>query len=311
MVNRRHGTVAFLAVVGLPSQIAWGHPTGREYRGQWWLAWEWDELVMVNLSVLTLAYVVGWRNGNFRYASGLAFLLGIAAIAVALLSPLDVLGESLGWVHMLQHMLLMTIAAPLVVCGEPARVMLWSLPNRLRSARLVGRLWRSVWGTRSRRLWCNPWFALGLHTFVMWGWHFPPLCEAALQDPLVHDLEHVSMFAAAVVFWQAIVFPAGQLHPGPRQLRAGPSGAQPAISAGLLFVTSVAGMVLGALMALSPSVWYPSYVGRTAYWGWTPLEDQQLAGSLMWMPACAAYPLVAIIILFRWLVALDARSHFA
>ncbi len=303
----RSGWGRWLIAVGLiiscPS-VADAHPTRELWRGSWWTAWQWDGLVMTNLIVLGVVYGWGWRAAviaasrrkraafDWRLAGrGIAFVFGLLAIGIALQSPLDLLGESLGWVHMLQHMTLMTIAAPLAVMGRPVLMFAWALPRTMRSNPRVQGAMRGLWGTRSRRLWCNVWFALFLHTAAMWGWHYPPLYEAALNDPLVHDIEHLSMFAAAVIFWQAVLAP----------VRNGGVSSVPAVSVVALFITSVLGMGLGVLMALSPEVWYASYVGRTAVWGWTPLEDQQLAGTIMWMPACAAYPLAAICILLPWL----------
>jgi putative membrane protein len=272
---------------------AYAHTARADIEEEWWWAWQWDELVIINLCLLTFLYCLGWFKSAVALTRGVAFLLGIAAIALALLSPLDTLAEELGWVHMLQHMVLMTIAAPLVVYGWPARAVLWAVPRRIRKSKLAGRLWRMLLGTRSRRLWSNPWLVLLIHTSVLWGWHIPLMYEAALTSPLIHDLEHISMFLAAVLLWQMVLVP---MHG---------TTAQPAINAGVLFITSVAGMVLGVLMALSPYVWYPSYVGRTEYWGWTPMEDQQLAGTLMWVPACAVYAVVAIGMLAVWIAGLE------
>lgn len=248
--------IAIGLIISCPS-VADAHPTRELWQGSWWTAWQWDGLVMANLIVLGIVYGWGWRAAviaasrrqraafDWRLVGrGIAFVFALLAIGIALQSPLDLLGESLGWVHMLQHMTLMTIAAPLAVVGRPVLMFAWALPRAMRSNRRVQRAMRGLWGTRNRRLWCNVWFALILHAATMWGWHYPLLYEAALNDPLVHDIEHLSMFAAAVIFWEAVL----------ASVRNGGASSTPAVRVVALFVTSVLGMGLGVLMALSPEV---------------------------------------------------------
>jgi cytochrome c oxidase assembly factor CtaG len=181
-------------------------------------------------------------------------------------------------------MLLVTVAAPLFVLGAPGRVLLWALPASAR--RTTGRVWRRL--DRSTTALWHPLMAAGLYAVTLWLWHVPVLYEIALRDPVVHDLQHLSFFATACVFWRVLL--------GAASRRLHPLGA-----VFCLFATSLHASALGVLLTMSPRAWYVSYAGTTAAWGLTPLEDQQLAGLIMWMPACLVYALLALAIIAVWL----------
>ncbi len=144
----------------------------------------------------------------------LAFAGALLAIAIALLSPVDALSDDLSWVHMLQHLILMAVAAPLLVLGYPEFVLLWVLPPRARRAlgcwpqrsAVVGVLWRVSW---------NPLWIWSVHALAIWVWHVPVLYELALNDPLVHDIEHLTFFLAAVLFWRVAIDPRSNLRLNP------------------------------------------------------------------------------------------------
>jgi cytochrome c oxidase assembly factor CtaG len=123
------------------------------------------------------------------------------------------------------------------------------------------------------------------------------LYQAALRDPLLHDAQHLSFFTAASLFWRLCLDPLAG-----RRLSA--LGAIP-----YLFTTALHSAALGIFLALSQRTWYPDYVTRTSAWGLTPLEDQQLAGLIMWMPACLIYPAVAAILFGTWLTRLAGATR--
>lgn len=208
---------------------------------------------------------------------------GLLALLLALLSPLDPLSDWLASVHMVQHMLLIVVAAPLLAIGAPVTVFVWGLPahwrrNYVRWLRpLIGRDPPGVWFRR-------PLIAWGIFAATLWFWHLPALYEAALRDQLIHDVEHLMFFGTALLYWRVLV--------GPAMQRLGPGAAVLYI-----FTTSLHSAALGALMAISPWVWYPEYNSRPIVFGLTALEDQQLAGVIMWMPACLVYVLAAVMIL--------------
>jgi putative membrane protein len=256
-----------------------------------WQAWNWDSLILFNLCVLAVLYLVGvrrlWRRAGAARSVGhgqvAAYLISLGILFVALISPLHALSEELAAAHMVQHMLLIVVAAPLFVFGSPGHVLLWGLEPNWRP--LVARWSRSI-NIASLDQPLLPW---ALHAAALWLWHWPPAYQAALVDPLVHDAQHLSFFAAACLYWRPLLNPlrARRLHP----LAAVAS----------LFATSLQAMLLGIFLSLSPGVWYDAYSQRTAAWGFAPLEDQQLAGLIMWMPACLVYPALAAVTLFHWL----------
>lgn len=264
-------------------------------RASWWGRWNWDALTIASLALLSLAYAVGlarlWsRAGRGRGVSGwqaAAFGAAMLCLVAALISPLDPMSDELQSAHMVQHMLLMMVAAPLFVLGAPALVMLWALPGGWRDAigRRLGRLgaWRPPWYV----LW-QPLVLFTLFALALWAWHLPALYQAALRSRPIHEAQHIMFFVTSCLFWRVLLDPLSRLRMN--------------LGAGVLylFVTSLHATLLGVFMALSPRVWYADYVPRTGAWGLTPLEDQQLAGLIMWMPACMIYAIVAAVIFAVW-----------
>jgi putative membrane protein len=256
-----------------------------------WSAWNCDLLILLNLSLLGALYLRGirrlWRKAGagrgVTCGQAGAYLCSLGILFVALISPLHALSEELVTAHMVQHMLLMVVAAPLFALGSPGLVLTWGLAPNWRP--LAGRCRRWLDTAASGRA-LRPWV---LYAGVLWIWHLPVAYQAAIVDPLVHDAQHLSFFATACLFWTMLLDP---LH-RPRL--------NPLAAVVTLFTTSLHAVLLGVFMALSPVIWYEVYASRTAAWGLTPLEDQQLAGLIMWMPTCLVYPGVAAIVIANWL----------
>lgn len=254
-----------------------------------WSDWNSDPVLAANLALGAWLYFVGSRrlrerSRTWRSASGArvaAFGLAWATLILALQSPLDAMSEQLASAHMVQHMLVMTIAAPALVMSEPGRV--WGAVFSPRLERSVARGFGRL--AALRRASRNPYFAFALYGAATWVWHWPWLYQAALARPAVHDLQHLTFFGAAFLFWRVLIDPV-------RQRRV-----VPYLAIVLLFVTTLHTTVLGVAMTLAPHPWYADYFGRTEMWGWTPLEDQRLAGLIMWMPACVPYLLAALSLL--------------
>jgi putative membrane protein len=270
----------------------------------WWTVWNWDPVILPNLILLTWLYGHGlvrmWRRSGVGHTvsrgQAFAFAAALLTLFVALISPIDPLSDELSWVHMVQHMLLMMVAAPLFVLGGPASVMVWALPQSWRLA--IGR-WR-----RRIEAWHSPWYLLwqpllmwSLYAVTLWIWHLPALYHAALRDPWIHEFQHLTFFVASCLFWRVLLDPLGRL-----RLSRG-------VGVLYLFTTSLHASVLGVFMALSPQVWYSDYDGRTQAWNLTPLQDQQLAGLIMWMPACMMYAVVATAVFAVWLRSFPAEAE--
>jgi putative membrane protein len=267
------------------------------YEGDWWAAWNWNQpLVVTNLSVLTGIYGFGlfrlWRRSgvgktiSVRQAS--MFAAGMTTLVIALVSPVDVFSDELSWMHMIQHMLLVGVAAPLLVMGTPFLVSLWAFP--LAGRRAYGRLKQRVerWRPTRYLLW-QPLVMWSLFAFTLWVWHLPVLYEATLYDDLFHDFQHFTFVAVGCLFWRVLLDPVSRL-----RLSRG-------IGVMYLFLTSLHATMLGVFMTLAPKAWYPFYESRAPRWKLSALEDQQVAGLIMWMPACMVYSLVSAILLGLWL----------
>jgi putative membrane protein len=256
--------------------------------------WGFDPLVIAGLALSGWLYLRGvrrlWRAGRqgkgVRRWEAWAYAGGWLALFVALVSPLHPMGEVLFSAHMTQHELLMLVAAPLVVLGRPVVAFLWALP--LGWARRVGALGKAGWFQGAWRALTNPLAAWGLHAAALWAWHVPAFFEATLRSDLVHTFQHLCFLGTALLFWWAL------LH--------GPQGLMGYGAAVLyLFTTSVHSGVLGALITFAGGVIYPAYSETTQSWGLTALEDQQLGGLIMWVPAALVYIVAGLALCAGWM----------
>jgi cytochrome c oxidase assembly factor CtaG len=268
-----------------------------------WQAWSLAPGVWVSLLLAGWLYGrgaagLGRRADSTRRLArwrGLAFASGLTVLAVALLSPLDALSTALFSAHMLQHMLLILAAAPLLVAGAPEVVLLWAL--RPATRRRVGGWWRQArpLGAPAGLL-ALPVVAWSLHALALWAWHAPLLYQAALGNEGLHLLEHASLLGTALLFWWL-------LWPG-----HGPARLEQPLATLYLFAFALQSGLLGALMTFTRAPWYPAYSSTTAAWGLSPLDDQQLAGLIMWIPAGLVYVLAGLAILGCWLSRAEAAE---
>lgn len=283
-------TILILTFAGL----AFGH--GDEPHNTYELSrsWEFDPLVVVSLVVSAVVYFAGivnlWRatkpGSGINAREAAAFAAGWMSLAVALVSPLHPWGEVLFSAHMTQHEILMLVSAPLIVLGRPLIATMWAMPRSWRSDAGGILNWRplnAAWNTVT-----NAAVAFTVHALALWIWHIPFLFQATLESDLVHTMQHASFFGSALLFWWAIIY-------GNRGL--------PSYGAGVLylFATSIHSGLLGAFLTFTHSVWYPIYSDSTATWGLSPLEDQQLGGLIMWVPAGMVYIIAALIMFAGWL----------
>ena len=264
--------------------------------------WSWEPLVVVGLGLSAWGYAWGlrklWRaSGRGRGVKGweaLAYACGWAALFVALVSPLHPWGRVLFSAHMTQHELLMLVAAPLIVLGRPLLPYLWALP--LGWAREVGAWGRAAWFQKFWRALTNPLAAWAVHAAALWVWHVPALFDATLRSEWVHTLQHLAFLLSALLFWWAVI------HGRPGALGYGAATLY-------VFSTSLHSGLLGVLITLARTVLYPGYVGLTDSWGLTPLEDQQLGGLIMWVPAGAVYLVAGLALFAGWLRESETRAQ--
>jgi putative membrane protein len=274
-----------------------GHPLAAEVLHRW----TWEPFTIALLLVSAAAYAVGvrkvWtragRGRGIRVWQAAAFALGLLSIAVALISPVAWLSGILFSVHMTQHEILMLISAPLLAFGHPLLAFLWAVPRST----------REVWGRWSRQpltavMWRGltaPLVVFLLHAAALWIWHIPRLYEAALRNEAVHALEHVSFLVTAALFWWGMI-----------QGRYGRIGYGVAVL--YVFLTAVHSSLLGALLTIAPGVWYATYASAAAAWQVDALQDQQLAGLLMWVPSGVIFIVLGLALFAAWLGESDRRA---
>lgn len=257
-------------------------------------AWDFDPVVVIALLTVGWLYVRGYRPSRDGRSRAYAMGGGLVAVALALLSPIDPMASVLLSAHMVQHVLLVTVAAPLIAVAAPGPAIMQGLPRRPRRAVVTARRSVGLDVTTLRRL-RHPiarWLAF-VATF--WLWHASLLYGAAVDHELVHVAEHLAFFGTALLLWTAIV--------GPDRLRA-PDGAGVVV----VFLLALQGVLLAALMTFAPSPWYAPYRDPAPGWGVDPLTDQHLAGVIMWVPSGVVYTGVGIALLVRWLRDVEAAD---
>ncbi|RVG00782.1 cytochrome c oxidase assembly protein, partial [Sinorhizobium meliloti] len=255
----------------------------------------WNYLfVVLPLALTALAYAMGmqrlWsgsaRGPTIHLQRAVCFAAGWVFLAAVLVSPLDRLATQLFTAHMIEHEILMVIAAPLFVLSKPLAPLLWFLPQKLRAP--VGRaLVRSVVLLPVRKAATNQLVATSLHGAALWLWHAPRLYDAALAETPVHWLQHLSFFCTALIFWWALLFGRGRQDYGTAIF--------------YLFATTLHSGFLGILLSFAREPLYRSQGAGAASWGVSALEDQQLAGLIMWVPAGMIYVAAALAFAAAWI----------
>jgi cytochrome c oxidase assembly factor CtaG len=225
----------------------------------------------------------------------LAFVTGIGVLLIALQSPIDTLSADLFSVHMCQHLLLMLAAPPLLVWSDCPIMFLRALPRPAR--KMAARMWVGGNLNHTFRWLMHPIFVWMMFCGAFVFWHAPRPYQWALDNDGVHILEHLSFFVTSLAFW-SLVLPARGQH---RRVQHGPALL-------LIVATAVISGLPGALMIFSPRPLYPGHAAGVVKWGMTLMEDQQLAGLIMWIPAGAAYLIAAILVFLEWLDESEARA---
>jgi putative membrane protein len=248
-------------------------------------AWKPDVFAATTLAISAAVYAVGlWRmianHGRPPRLEIASFAVGWLVLALALLSPIATISESLFSVHMTQHELLMLVAAPLLAIGRPLVPMMWALPRSTRSRIAAGAPGSLL------RLASSPAPVFLLHALALWIWHLPALYEAAVLDDRIHLLQHVCFAGTATLFWWGLI-----------RGRYGRMGYGAAVL--YVFATAVHSGALGALMVFSDRAWYSLYVKRAIHGD--ALADQQLGGLIMWVPAGVGMMVIALALFAAWL----------
>lgn len=253
-----------------------------------WSAWSFDPVVVAAVALTWWLYRRGIRSAGRTTPTRQSRLTwGLVLATVAVLSPVDAMGSVLASAHMVQHLLLMMVAAPVLAWARSGETLLLGLPKgirkRLGSWRRRLRLTPAV----TRRI-SHPglvWFAFAA---VLWFWHMPGPYEAALDSELVHAVEHSTFIAVALFFWATIFNTPARLQ---------------GLAVLGVFAAALQGTVLAAILTFAPSPLYSPYEITAPIWGLTPLEDQQLAGVIMWVPGGLIYLVVGLALFGSWIAA--------
>jgi cytochrome c oxidase assembly factor CtaG len=248
---------------------------------------------LVYVAIAAMLYWVGGRGysrakSHSRWQTA-SFIAGLLTVVVALESPIDTDADQLFWVHMIQHVLLLTVAPPLILLGRPWPRMWRALPLKTRTT--VGRaLARSSWTAPIRAL-ARPWPAWLLFNLTFVLWHIPAAYNATLTSNAIHDLEHAMFFFTGLLFWARVI------DPGPLRPRlVWPTRIAYVVSA------MVVGWALAITLVLVPHAIYPHYAHLAHRpGGISALTDQQLAGGVMWVLGSLSYTVAMMMGVYRWL----------
>lgn len=259
-------------------------------------AWSFEPLPLIGIAVTALLYGLGWwrlRQRGRGQAGRVTwrvwcFGLGLATIALALLSPIDTYSGDFLFMHMIEHMLLSFVAAPLLLLGAPILPILWGLPRNVRLG--VGQLFAPNHPVhRFFSFLTSPYTATILFLGTLFVWHVPVLYDAAQGRTLVHDLEHLTFMATGLLYWWPIVHPTG----GHRRLGYG-------LAMVYLLPTFLGTQALGIFLSLSDGPWYLTYQQAPRLWGIDVMDDQRTGGLIMWVIGGMLYliPFFTLLTLF-------------
>jgi cytochrome c oxidase assembly factor CtaG len=243
------------------------------------------------VAVAGLLYWLGGRRMKSpqRPIRTACFCAGLASIVIALDSPLDGAADKLFWAHMVQHVVLLTVSPPLILFGRPWPRMWRALPLGFRKK--VGRgLVQSGVAAPLRAL------ARPLPAFILFNasivlWHIPSLYNATLESNAIHQTEHAIFFFSGLLFWARVI------DPGPLRPRL-------EWPMRIAYVTGamVVGFAIGLTLVMAPHPLIAHYAGLAHRpGGLTALDDQQIAGGVMWVPGSISYTIAALIAFYRWL----------
>ena len=275
-------------------------------------SWHWRLEVIIPLLVLGCLYAAGWWRLRRRTADSrrtrsagqrrtlaatwrlVSYLAGLACIALSLLSPIDSLGQQLFFMHMIQHLLLIMIAPPLLLIANPMPVLLWGLPGkwRLKTGHALARvLHRDSQFRRVLRTITAPGIIWLAWVISLFGWHDPALYNAALRYDFIHDLEHLTFFVASMLFWWHVTGAGPRIH-----VQFGYVGR-------IIFVLAAVppNMALGVWLAFNSAVIYSYYEAVPRLWGIDALTDQQIGGIIMWIPGSMMFLLAALFLTAQYL----------
>jgi putative copper resistance protein D len=291
--------LAALAAVAVPVTAHGTVPTEPPTAASLLLGWTFEPLPTLGIAVSVIWWLWAVRRVDAAHAANpvprrrtVAFLAGMTALAFALLSGIGRYDTALFSVHMVQHVLLMLVAAPLVALAAPITLVL-----RLASPGTRRRWLLPVLHSRLVRFIAHPVTAWLMFAAMMWAVHFSPLFNASLEDPIVHDFEHALFLGGALLFW----WPAVALDPAPWRM------SHP-LRVGYLFTQMTQNTFLAVVILNASAVLYPHYASLGRPWGIDALDDQHLAAGIMWIAGDAIFLTAILAVVAGWMRA-EARNE--
>jgi putative membrane protein len=256
-------------------------------------SWDWRPEVIFVLGAAAIFYLNGWlklrRRGNARLASGwrlASYFGGLFVLAISLMSFVDILGGLLFLMHMIQHLLMLSLAPILLLLGEPFPMLTWGMPG---GKQLAERLFDRQGIGRQLLQKLPVGGVLLLSVGFLWGWHDPNAYNAALRIGWLHDLQHLTFFLPGMLFWWKVTGAAPRMH--------GRSPLFPRLA--LLLLMAVANMIPAVGISLASEPIYTYYLDMPRVAGIDVMTDQVIGGVIMWVPGTMMYMVALLILLFR------------
>ena len=264
--------------------------------------WEFPVSLTLILLLVASLYLRGWISVRALSATALpawkasSFFLGLMLIWTAWGSPLAVYDHSLLTAHMIKHLLLMTFAPPLILLGEPIR-MIWNVMPRL-AQNILGHMSRQPLVQRVTRTATRPGLCLIVSTLTLLAWHLPALFTLCVHSKIWHTVEQVTFLGAGILFWWPVIQPWPTASTGPRWS-----------TLLYLFLATLPCDILSGFLVFSDRVAYPVYASAPRIFGFSVLDDQQCAAALMWTCVTLVYLVPAAIISMRLLAPQTSDEH--
>ena len=254
------------------------------------LSWTVEPAVIVPVVTAATLYVRGWtplaHRMPERFGAGrlIAVMAGLATVILALSSPLDALGHHLLLAHMIQHLLLMAVAPPLLWMGAPVAPILLGLPRPIR--RRVAIVLASNPLRRVTHVLADPRVSWVAFVIAFWAWHVPALYDRSLRSDSWHHVQHACFFATGLLFWRPVIlpWPAGSSWPRWAMIP-------------YLVLAELQNSTLAAILTFSDRVIYRAYEAVPRVWDISALADQSIAGVIMWVPGSLVFLLPVL-----WLI---------
>ena len=247
------------------------------------------------VGVLRLQIRSGWQAIPIRKM--LYGITGYAILFFAVAGPPEAFSQDMFFAHMIQHILIAMVGAVLLLAATPMAAYLWAMPETIRVG-LAPSLAENGWIRNINATLTNPRFALPAFILTLWGWHIPEAYALAVRNDLVHLAMHLSMFATSILFWWPII--------GPPPVRSQLTDPQRIVYL-ILVVTPTA--VLAAIITLSNTVIYTTYIDTPHHFTLTPAEDQRIGGLLMWIPGNIVYLATLTTLFLRWFSQEDRKNR--